>query len=352
MTPNSLATIFITAYNSEKTIRKTLESLLSQTYQNFEIIVSDNGSSDKTLEIVKSFSDPRIFTRHNIKKIVSDKPYIGFYDNCNGCLESGMMRGEFTAFYHADDVYEKDMIKKEVEFLTQNPNAGAVFTMGNMINEKDEIVDTHKIPKQLKNQNAFSFKEILENILMHGNTFLITPTFMAKKEVFETVRLFALEGQFGTSADLEMWLRILEKYQIGILEENLIRRRVDGGGKTYNAFRTTPADFFKVMDYYLMEKGYAKSLGKKYLRQYEYQKDFDNTLRAMNFLIKGETQEVKNIINHSFSWQDLQALLENMTNLRLKIFFLKITLWISINLGFGKYLGKMLYQFHQIYSKI
>src|SRR3989344_1593727 len=126
MTEHPLLTICITTYNSEKTIKKTLESVIGQTYPNFEILVSDNGSSDNTLEMVRSFNNPRIFIRHNIKKITSDRPYIGSYDNYNGCIESGLIRGELVAFYHSDDIYEKDIVKKEVEFLMRNPEAGAV----------------------------------------------------------------------------------------------------------------------------------------------------------------------------------------------------------------------------------
>ncbi len=339
-----LLTICITTYNNEKTVKKTLESVLAQTYQNLQILVSDNGSTDKTLEIVKQFTDPRITLRHNIKKIVSDKPYIGYYDNCNGCLESGMIQGEFVAFYHSDDIYEPAIAQKEVEFLIKNPQAGAVFTMGNVINEHDSIIGAHHIPKQLQRQQVYDFNKIFKNILTHGNTFLLTPTFMARTTVFEQVGPFASEGEFGTSADLEMWLRILEKYPIGILQENLIRRRVGGGGKTYNSLRIGPADFFTVMDHYLVVKNHVAAANTKELRQYQFQKDFDNTLRAMHFLIKGEVGEAKKITGNPFSLQLFWALAENANLLRVKVVALKIILYIGINLGLGKYLGKVLYK--------
>ena len=64
----------------------------------------------------------------------------------------------------------------------------------------------------------------------------------------------------------------------------------------------------------------------------------------MNFLIKGQESEAKNIINHSFSFKILQAFFENMNILRVKVLALKIILFIGINLGLGKYLGKILYK--------
>ncbi len=341
---NPLLTICVTTYNNEQTIAKTLESILNQSYSNFEILISDNGSTDKTLEIARSFNSQKIFIRKNINKIKSDKWYIGGYDNCNGCIESGMVRGEFVAFYHSDDIYQKDIAKKEVDFLIHNPIAGAVFTMGKIINRSGEIIGEHKIPKELKNGDTYTFEKIFKNILKYGNTFLITPTFMTRKNVFENVGLFN-EKEFETSADLEMWLRILEKYPTGILQENLIRRRIGGASKSYTSLRTKEADIFKVMDYYLQNKKYALTSSTKQLRQYNYQKDFDTTLCTMNFLIKGQVAEARNNINHSLWLKNFRAFFENMNILRAKVLALKIILFIGINLGLGKYLGKILYRF-------
>ena len=168
---------------------------------------------------------------------------------------------------------------------------------------------------------------------------------MARNKIFNDVGLFNAHGPFGGSDDLEMWLRISEKFPIGIINENLINWRKGGRGAKYNQLRTDKADFFKVMDYYLEDKNYIATIDQKHLMQYEYQKNFDNTLRAMNFLIKGEIGEAKNIINASFSFGFFKAFFENMNMLRVKVLALKIILFIGINLGLGKYLGKILYKF-------
>ena len=350
MTKNSLLTICVLAYNSEKTIKKTLESVLAQTYPNFEILVSDNGSSDNTEKIVESFKKEysKITIRKNIPNIKPGKFYDGCYDNCNGCLRSGLINGEFISFWHSDDIYEKTIATKQVEFLINNPKVGAVFTLGNIINSDDKIINKFRLPRELKRlseKNIYNFTEIFKAILMHGNTFLITPTFMVRSEVLKKVGLFHDDGLFGTSGDLEMWLRILETYPIGILQENLIRYRTGGGGKQHNRLRTQKADFLKVMDYYLTNKKFSGGIRENDLQQYYYQIDFDNTLRAMNFLIKGQESEAKNIINHSFSFKIFQAFFENMNILRVKVLALKIILFIGINLGLGRYLGKILYRF-------
>ncbi len=347
MAKNSLLTICVLAYNSEKTIKKTLESVLAQTYPNFEILVSDNGSSDNTEKIVESFKKEysNITVRKNIPNIKPGKFYDGCYDNCNGCLRSGLINGEFISFWHSDDIYEKTIATKQVEFLINNLGVGAVFTLGNIINSDDKVINKFRLPRELNEKNIHNFTEIFKAILRHGNTFLITPTFMVRSEIFKKVGLFHDDGLFGTSGDLEMWLRILETYPIGILQENLIRYRTGGGGKQHNRLRTQKADFLKVMDYYLTDKNFIDGIRKNDLQQYHYQIDFDNTLRAMNFLIQGHVQEAKKIINASLWREHLMAFFENMNILRTKVLILKIILYIGINLGLGKYLGKILYRF-------
>jgi glycosyltransferase involved in cell wall biosynthesis len=343
MNENLLLTIFVPTHNSERFLKKTLESILNQNYPNFKVVVSDNASTDRTVEIVKSFQDPKLFFRENILSIKSDKDYIGCYDNYNGCLRSGLAEGEFVAFYHSDDIYEKDMVRKEVEFLMANPEAGAVFTLGTLIDENDKMIGKFKLPNELKRKNIYNFMEIFKALLKNGNIFLQTPTFMARKNIFEKIGLFN-EEDFGTSADLEMWLRILEKHPIGILNEKLIRWRVRWGGKRYQYLCTERADFFKVMDYFLESKSFAPRLEKKFLRQYEYQKSFNDTLRAMNFLIKNEVGKAKALINKKPSFDLLRAFFEGLNIRKIKGAILRIVLIIGINLKLGKYLSKILYR--------
>lgn len=361
MENNPLVTIFFLAYNYEKLLEKAIQPLLEQTYPNIELIISNNQSTDKTEEVIKKIQtrNPKIIYRKNIPNIKTDefcdvcaeniptakkgKLYDICFNHCNSCLNSGLAKGEYIIFCHQDDIYEKDIIKKEAEFLTQNPEVAAVFTLGNIINENDKIVGQSKFPKELKGKNIFNFMEIFEAILKHGNTFLITPTFMVRKEIFDKVGLFDDQGPFGGSDDLEMWLRILEKYPIGIIQENLINWRTVGSrGKKYNQLRTEKADFFKVMDYYLTDKFYINKINKKSLRQYRYQEDFDDTFKAMHFLIKNQPEEAKKLINKPFSFDLLLAFFENISVRRAEVLAIKILMLVGVNVGLGKHLGKLL----------
>lgn len=345
MTEKPLLTICVPAYNSEKTIAKTLSSILGQTYPNFEILFSDNNSTDNTLRIVESFKSPKIIVRKNRLFPEQNKhSYLGCYDNYNGCLQSGLIKGEFVAFWHSDDIYEKEIAERQVNFLMQHPEVGAVFTMAAVMDQNDKITGAKNLPKKLKSmkKEIFDFANIFKEILYNGNTFLITPTFMARTKIFKELGEFTSENDFGTSSDLEMWLRIAQKYPIAILQEKLMRHRTGGGGKSYLRNREKQADFFKAVDYYLNSSLNSLKIEKKYLRQYKYQKDFDNTLRAMNLLVKNETNKAKELITNPFSWKLAMAFFENITLLRIKVLLLKIILFFGINFGFGKFLGKTL----------
>jgi len=344
MTAKPLLTICLLTHNSEKFLEKSLKYILGQTYPNIEVIVSDNQSEDKTEQIIKSFQEwaPKITFRKNALDIKPGKFYDGCYSNCNGCLNSGLINGEFVSFWHQDDVYEEDIARKEAEFLTSNPDVGAVFTLGSIIDESGKIIGEYKLPKELKGKNTYDFTDIFKAILKHGNTFLITPTFMAKREILNKIGIFDYEGAFKTSADLEMWLRIAESCPIAILEEKLINWRVGGGGRTYQRSRTERSDFFAVMDYYLDQAKNYLEIDSKSLRQYEFQKCVDNTLLAANILKNGNVIEAKKLIGKPALFDVFRALFENMKLLRIKVSVLRIVLFIGINMGLGKQLGRVL----------
>ena len=342
-----LLTIFLLCHNSERFLEKTLKSILGQTYSNFELILSDNYSEDKTPEIIKSFqkNNENIIYCRNEKPELSDQDYIGCYSNYNACIKSNLIKGNFVAFCHDDDIYNKNIFEKEINFLINNPEAGAVFTMANKINREDNLVGSFKLPKDLKGKRVYNFADIFKSLLYYGNNFLITPTFFARTNVLKDVGLFN-ENKFRTSADLEMWLKILEKYPIGIINEKLINYRVGRGGKIYQRSRTKRSDYFLVMDHYFKKAKTSLKIEDKFLRQYEYQKYFDDTLLAMNFLTKNQIEEAKKMINKPFSPNISRAFFENISLLRIKVFILKLIMLICINIGLGRYLGRLYQFFH------
>ncbi len=341
-----LLTICLLAHNGEKFISKTLDSIFNQTYPNLEIIVSDNYSDDKTAEIVKTFLKDKknVFYRKNEKPLIKDYDYIGCYSNYNSCINSGLIKGEFVSFCHDDDIYERNIFQKEIDFLISHPEIGAVFTTGNIISEKDEIIGKIALPKSLRGKNIYSFIEVFKSFLNNGNTFLITPTFTTRKDILDNVGLFN-EKEFRTCADLDMWLRILEKYPIGILNENLINYRVGGGSRAYGKTRTQRADWFLVMDYFLGKSKLSNKIEKLFLKQYDFLKRIDDAVIAVNFLKRNKTVEAKKFIDKIISPDIFWFFSKNITKKKIKGLILIIIIFVCFNMGIGKPIGKIIYRF-------
>ena len=111
--------VIISAYNHEKYVAKSIESILNQTFLDFELIVVDNGSSDSTYKIIKTIKDPRI-------KIFRIKKNIGFGYALNFALNKS--RGEYISLFSSDDIGLPDKLKKQVKYLDDHPGVGAVFS--------------------------------------------------------------------------------------------------------------------------------------------------------------------------------------------------------------------------------
>lgn len=109
-----LVSVCIPAYNSAAYIKETIDSVLRQTYENIELIVCDDLSSDNTVEVIESISDSRI-------RLVRNQNNLGMSGNWNNCLSH--CSGEFIKLLCADDVLAENAVEKEAEALIQNPSA-------------------------------------------------------------------------------------------------------------------------------------------------------------------------------------------------------------------------------------
>ncbi len=283
-----LVCVCIPVYNGAKTIAKTIESVLAQSYQNFEIIVCDNLSTDNTLQIIQDL------TLSASKKItVISNPNKGSAeDNWNYLLSNLTTEAEYIALYHADDIYHKEILKNEVNLL-QNNELKAVFTLCRLIDENDEDITIKKkynpyLPKTIKSP-VFRFEDFFKYILHHKN-FIITPTCMFKKEIIPTIVPFFDNTKFKSSSDLDTWLRISKQYKIGVVPEILQSYRISTTQGSYliKQGRTEPADFFKVVDSHIESLPEIESY-KAELRYYRILKSNDLTICAVNFLKNEDT---------------------------------------------------------------
>lgn len=301
-----LVCICIPTYNSEKTIRETLASIINQSYTNLDIRLVDNSSTDDTLKIAAEFADARI-------KIHRSDVNVGAEGNFNRCIQ--LATGKYTAIYHADDVYEVDMVQRQVDFLEASSAVGAVFTEARLIDEGGGYIGAKSVPP-LPNGNGsavvLDFAILVKAILLHSN-FLICPSAMLRTDIYRDEIGSWRYDLFGSSSDLDIWFRVAERYPIAILRVPLMRYRISvaQGTHTVARRRTNRADFFRVTDYYLKQPKTRALLTAEDYRNYGWLERADRTIRAMNFFLEGQIDQARELIRGSISLDAMTAALNS-----------------------------------------
>ena len=203
---NPKVNVLMSVYNGEKYLREAIDSILGQTFKDFEFLIINDGSTDKTGEILKSYNDPRI-------KIINNEKNIGLTKSLNKGLR--LARGEYIARQDADDISMPERLKKEVEFLEQNINVGLVGTDYLFINEKGKVV--HFI-KCLNGSRELKTKLLGGNQFGHGSV-------MFRRECAEKIGIYRKE--FKYAQDFDFALRISEVSDLANITEFLYKWRIN-----------------------------------------------------------------------------------------------------------------------------
>lgn len=290
-------TLCVPTYQCQTTLSRTLESLQRQTYAALEIVIIDNASKDKTVEIARAFckNDSRF-------RIVTSDVNVGAEGNFRRCVE--LAEGDVIGIFHADDIYDDDMVEQQVRYLIDNPLSAAVFTEAHLIDPNDNRVGDRCIPATLTDavpSETFNFWSVFRAVLRHHN-FLMTPSVLVRAEVYKRLRLFD-SGRFGSSADLDVWLQILSTAPVGILGRRLMSYRIssDQGSMTLIRQRTDRADFFKVLDFWMAEPTVAPLLTAQDLQNYNWLDKADRVARAIALAERGARPEVRELLYRLYS---------------------------------------------------
>src|SRR5450830_17526 len=301
MQESALVCICIPTYNVAATIGETLESILAQTYSNLRIKLVDNASTDATLKVIASYKDPRITVyRHDEN--------VGGEGNFNRCI--GLGEGDFTAIFHADDIYQPDMVAQQVAFLQQYPEAGAVFTSATTIDAQGREVGAIDLPSEVVlKSNLYDFQHLFKAILRYSN-FLNCPSAMVRTSVYQQ-DIKAWNGEaFGSSADLDVWLRIAQRYPVGVLQTRLMKYRISDQQFSAQLRKTIArADFFRVTEHYLAQPATYALLSAQDLRNYQRLDTRDQLMRAVNVYLSAPVGQKPQIPAAVFSGDTIYAAL-------------------------------------------
>ncbi|MGG9972108.1 glycosyltransferase family 2 protein [Ferruginibacter sp. SUN002] len=200
MTEKPLVSVLMTAYNREKYIGAAIESVLASTYANFEIIITDDGSKDKTLEIVKEYTakDQRV-------KLFINEVNLGDYPNRNKAASHA--QGKYLKYVDADDLIYPWGLELLVNMMEQFPDAG----WGLCSIEQDV---SQKFPIQLSPAETYRYHYYKWGIFAKAPLSSII-----KKDVFDAVGGFANYRMVG---DFEMWNKLAQKFPVVLMPHGIV----------------------------------------------------------------------------------------------------------------------------------
>ena len=196
-------------YNCEKTLKESMDSLLNQTYDSFEIIICEDGSKDNTLQIAKDY------VQKYPKKIrlIQNETNRGLAYSLNKCIE--VSTGEYIARMDADDIAYKDRLEKQMNYLETHPDCALVGSQAFLFNEEG-IWGVRKTKR-----------DPLKKDFLFGSQF-IHPTIIIKKEILNQVGNYTVSKATLRAEDYDLFMRLYAAGFVGHnLEEILLNYRED-----------------------------------------------------------------------------------------------------------------------------
>lgn len=211
-----LVSVIMPAYNSEKYIADAIDSVLAQTYRNFELILINDCSADSTLDIMNNYAqkDSRI-------TVVSNEVNSGVSFSRNRTIR--MSEGEYVAFLDSDDIWAPEKLEKQISLANSNPQASLIYTASGFIRQDGKRVDfIMHVPDKI------SRKELLKQNVISCSSVLI------KRSSIENVSM----PSDKMHEDFATWLTVLKKepYAYGI-DEPLLIYRLSNHSKSSNKLK-------------------------------------------------------------------------------------------------------------------
>jgi len=249
-----LVSICLPTFNSGRFLRTCLDSIVSQTYSNMEVIISDNASTDSTVDIIQEYVNQYGF------KLNQNPKNLGMGGNFNRLIS--LVRGKYIAIYHADDVYDKSIVEASVKFLNDNESVGLVGTMGSVVNSEGTYLYDFQLHEEIRrmNKTIYTFDDAL--LCAIRNCF-ITPSIMVRMRAYQELGGFD-QPKYKSACDYEMWLRIATKYKVAVIDEKLINYRIHENQVSEHEVRKN----VEVPDIVWVLKEYQQVIKDRKLRRY------------------------------------------------------------------------------------
>lgn len=218
MKKQQLVSVLISTYNREKLLPKAINSVLNQTYKNWELIIVDDRSTDDTKKVVENYikKNKRIgYVRNTHKK--------GLAGGRNQGLEKA--KGDYIAFLDDDDIFYKNHLKDSISLFQKFPKISVVFGKEKFVHKGKEVdymnswikIKLAKISKKEEQKDFIIFNGYILNNLIEDGCFLNPSAAMIKKDVVRNTGFF--NENLWNGNDYEYWIRVSRRNKFGYLKK-------------------------------------------------------------------------------------------------------------------------------------
>ena len=224
----------IATYNNASYLKEAVDSVLNQTYQDVEIIVVDDGSTDNTRDLIESM-------RSIHSRVIQ---YI--YQKNQGpasARNTGMRaaQGKYISFLDADDTWLPDKLQKQVDVLEARPHVGFVYSDNFFIDEQGSVIEGYIRKIKLVNGNIL--------LDLYLNFFLITSGIMMRKECIDSIGFFNEDLLVGE--DYEYFLRLAKVYEAEVIVEKLWKRMIRKNSLSRQDYQLDARNDLKILKEFL-----------------------------------------------------------------------------------------------------
>ncbi len=222
--------VVMSVYNGEKYLREAIKSILNQTFKDFEFIIVNDGSTDKSLEIIKSYNDPRI--------VFIDQENKGLAAALNVGIKAA--KGKYIARMDADDISYSERLKKQIEFMENHPEYVAIGSWANYITDDGEYLYMCKMPIE-----SLSLKSSLpyECPFIHSSVSMRT-------EIVRAVGGYKDVGRYFYQEDILLWIDLSRIGKFYNILEPLLNFRITPSSCQQHSRNYFPYQMKIVEEYY------------------------------------------------------------------------------------------------------
>ncbi len=224
--------VVMPVFNGADHLREAIDSILAQTFKDFEFIIVDDASTDNSRAIIKSYLDQRI-------KLFVNENNLGTAGSLNEAI--GKSAGEYIARMDADDISLPDRFETQVKFLDENPQIAMVGTWARVIGDKAGLLIAHPTDPAI----------LRSNLIFHAS--FVHPSVMIRRGFFSNLG-FKYDPEFRQGQDYKLWVQMSEKLRLANINKVLIYYRThrkqtkttDAAGQASNAFSVRREQILKL----------------------------------------------------------------------------------------------------------